>query len=143
MNIAIEEAKKSETDVPVGAIIVKDGQIIAKASNRKERDNDPTSHAEIIVIKEASKLLKSWRLDNTSIYITLEPCPMCASAILYSRIPNIYFGTYDILYGALSSKLDMRNIISFNSTVVGGIQEEKCSKLLKNFFNEQRIKNEY
>lgn len=139
MQIALDEAVKSPVDVPVGAIIVYKDKIIAKACNRKEIDNDATSHAEILVIKQAANILKSWRLANTSIYITLEPCPMCAAAILYSRIPDIFFGAYDPLYGAFGSALEMANFIKFRSHIIGGIQEKKCRKLLKNFFEEQRL----
>jgi len=138
MLIALEEAYKSSGDVPVGAIIVKDDKIIAKAFNQKEKENDATCHAEILVIKEASRIVGNWRLDNTVIYVTLEPCPMCAGAILHSRIPNVYFGAYDILYGALGSALDLRKYIKFKPCITGGIQEEKCSELLKNYFKVQR-----
>ncbi|MDD3014142.1 MAG: nucleoside deaminase [Candidatus Gastranaerophilales bacterium] len=138
MQIAIEEAHKSSIDVPIGAIIVKNDKIIAKAFNQKEKENDATNHAEILVIREASKILGNWRLDNTVLYVTLEPCPMCAGAILYSRIPNIYFGAYDSLYGAFGSALDLRTYIKFKPDITGGIQEEKCSNLLKNYFKLQR-----
>ncbi|MFH0703236.1 MAG: nucleoside deaminase [bacterium] len=139
MLIALEEAKKSFKDVPVGAIIVKNDEIIAKAHNQKEFKNDSTLHAEILAIREASNKLESWRLENTAIYVTLEPCPMCAAAILYSRIPNIFFGAYDSMYGALGSVLDMTNFIKFFPKITGGIQEEKCRELLKKFFQNQRI----
>lgn len=137
--VALTEAEKPQEDVPVGAILVRDDNIIAKAGNRKELENDVTSHAEILVIKEASKKLKSWRLDNTILYVTLEPCPMCAAAILYSRIPKVVFGAYDPLYGAFGTALDMRSYIKFQPEVIGGVQEEKCRELLKDFFKQQRI----
>jgi len=136
---ALEQAQKSGIDVPVGAVIVKDNEIIASACNQKEQTNDPTAHAEILVIREAAKKLGSWRLDNTIIYVTLEPCPMCASAILYSRIPVIYFGAYDSLYGAFGSAMNMTDFIKFKPQITGGIQEEKCSQILKDFFETQRI----
>ncbi|OGI00258.1 MAG: hypothetical protein A2104_01750 [Candidatus Melainabacteria bacterium GWF2_32_7] len=142
MLISLEEAAKSSKDVPVGAIIVKDDKIIARACNRKELENDATSHAEILAIQEASKATGNWRLDNTSIYITLEPCPMCATAILYSRIPNIYFGAYDPLYGALGSAMNMTEFIKFKPQIIGGIQEEECRRVLKNFFSKQRGNHE-
>jgi tRNA(adenine34) deaminase len=141
MAIALDVARKSSNDVPIGAIIVKDNKIIARACNRKELENDPTAHAEILAIREAANIVGNWRLDNTSIYITLEPCPMCAAAILYSRIPHVFFGAYDPLYGAFGSATDMQNLIKFNPSVIGGIKEEECSILLKNFFNEERIKH--
>ena len=139
MKIALEEAEKSDKDVPVGAVLVYNNEIIAKAHNCKELETDATSHAEILVIKEASKKFKNWRLNNTVLYVTLEPCPMCAAAILYSRIPKIVFGAYDPLYGAFGSTIDMRDLIKFNPEITGGILEEDCSRLLKDFFRNQRI----
>ncbi len=139
MEATLEEARKSGDDVPIGAVLVYNGKIIAKAHNRKELENDATSHAEILVIKEASKILKSWRLENTILYVTLEPCPMCAAAILYSRIPEIVFGAYDPLYGALVSALNMSDFIQFTPKITGGILEQECSKLIKDFFKKQRI----
>jgi len=138
MKITLEEAEKSDKDVPVGAVLVYNNEIIAKAHNRKELESDATSHAEILVIKEASKIFKNWRLDNTVLYVTLEPCPMCAAAILYSRIPKIVFGAYDPLYGAFGSTINMRDLIKFNPEIIGGILEEDCSEILKKFFQNQR-----
>jgi len=142
IKMALEEAQNSGNDVPIGAIIVKDNEIIARASNNKEKNNDPTGHAEILVIKQASSILKNWRLIDTTIYITLEPCPMCASAILYSRIPNVVFGAYDTLYGAFGSVLNMQDYIKFKPKIIGGIMEEECGNLLKNFFEDKRERNE-
>lgn len=138
MMLAVEEAKKSNTDVPVGAIIVKNGKIIAKSCNQKEQNNDPTAHAEILAIKQAAEITQNWRLTDVSMYVTLEPCPMCASAILYSRIPEIYFGAYDTLYGAMGSVLDMRRYLKFSASITGGIQEDECQKLLQDFFKQVR-----
>ena len=138
MKTAFEEAKKSGKDLPIGAVLVKDGKIIAKAHNKKELNNDPTGHAEIIVIKEAAKKFNSWRLDGTTLYVTLEPCPMCASAVLYSRIPEIVFGAYDLLYGAFGSVLNMTDYINYTPKITGGILEKECSELLKQFFKEKR-----
>lgn len=138
MLLAIEEAKKSEKDVPVGVIIVQDDKIIAKAHNTKELTNDPTAHAEILAIKQAANMIGEWRLDNTIMYVTLEPCPMCAAAILYSRIPQVFFGAYDSLYGAFGSVINMTDLIKPVPKITGGIHEEKCCKLLKEFFEEQR-----
>ncbi len=112
MTFALKAAKKSERDIAIGAIIVRNGEIISSACNRKELNNDVTEHAEIIVIKEASKKLNRWRLDDCDLYVTLEPCPMCAWAILQARIKNVYFGSYDTNYGALGSKLDLRRIFN-------------------------------
>lgn len=140
MKIALEEASNSSIDVPVGAVLIHNGQIIAKAHNKKEHSNDPTAHAEILAIQEASKKFNNWRLENTALYVTLEPCPMCASAILYSRIPLIVYGAYDPIYGALGSAIDMTKFINYKPQIIGGIEEERCSKLLKDFFSRQRVK---
>ncbi|MBD3256772.1 MAG: tRNA-specific adenosine deaminase [Candidatus Lokiarchaeota archaeon] len=141
LKIALEEAKKSGKDVPVGAVLVKNNEIIARAHNTKETDNDPAGHAEMIVIREAAGILNNWRLDNTILYVTLEPCPMCASAILYSRIPEIVFGATDQLYGAFGSVLNMADYINFQPRIVQGILEEHCSELLKTFFEKVRRGN--
>jgi len=138
METALREAEKSGDDVPVGAVLVYNNEIIAKAHNRKEQENDPTSHAEILVIKEASQKFQSWRLNNTILYVTLEPCPMCAAAILYGRIPKIVFGAYDPLYGAFGSTVNMCDLIKFNPEITGGILEEDCSRILKDFFEKKR-----
>ena len=138
MNTAIEEAKKTATDVPVGAVLVKDGKIIAKAHNSKELDNDITSHAEILVIRKAESIFNNWRLDGCELYVTLEPCPMCGWAILQSRISKIYFGSYDTNYGAFSSKLNLQKFCNNEIEIYGGILEEECDNILKNFFNKIR-----
>jgi len=131
---AVKLAKQSGKDVPVGAIIVKDGKIIAQSFNKKEKENDVTAHAEILAIRDAEKILNNWHLDGCIMYVTLEPCPMCASAIINSRISEVYFGAYDNLYGALGSVIDMRNVFNSKLKVTGGIREEECSELLKNFW---------
>ncbi len=138
MTFALKAAKKSERDIAIGAIIVRNGEIISSACNRKELNNDVTEHAEIIVIKEASKKLNRWRLDDCDLYVTLEPCPMCAWAILQARIKNVYFGSYDTNYGALGSKLDLRKILNSNTKVYGGIMEDECNNLLKTYFQNIR-----
>lgn len=135
MSAALAMAKKSDGDVPVGAVIVKDGQIIASACNTREKDNDITSHAEIIAIRQAEKVLGNWRLDGCEIYVTLEPCPMCGWAILQSRFKAVYFGSYDSNYGAFCSKIDLRTLSNNQKILVyGGIMEMECDKLLNDFF---------
>ncbi len=138
MQQAITLAKTTKQDVPIAAIIVKDNKIIAKAVNEREKKRNATLHAEIVAINEASKVLNNWHLDNCEIYVTLEPCPMCASAILQARIKKIYFGAYDYLYGAFGTKCDMRKIMNYSADVKGGILEQECTKILKDYFEEIR-----
>lgn len=140
MHKALELAKSSGGEIAVGAIIVKNGEIIAQAANRKEKDMDITSHAEILAIREAEKKLNSWRLDDCELYVTLEPCPMCSWAIITSRIKTVYFGSYDTNYGALGSKTDLRKLCNSNLTVYGGILEEECDKVLNECFKKIRNK---
>ncbi len=134
MQKAIEKAKTSENDIPVGAVIVKDNNIIAIAANEKEKNQDATSHAEIIAIKQAGKVLNNWRLNECEMYVTLEPCPMCASAVIQARINCVYFGAYDLLNGAFGSKSDMKMIMNSNISYKGGIMEKECLELLKKYF---------
>ena len=141
MEQVIEIAKKAGSDVPIAAIIVKNGEVISFAHNEKESNNDPTAHAEIIAIRMAGEKLGSWRLDDCELYSTLEPCPMCTWAILQSRIKTVYFGSFDPLYGALGSALDLRKMTNSNLKVYGGILEEKCDNIINAFWQETR-KNE-
>jgi tRNA(adenine34) deaminase len=138
MEQAIKVAKQAGEDIPVGAIIVKDGEIIASACNTKEKDNDVTSHAEILAIRQAEKVLGNWRLDGCEMYVTLEPCPMCGWAILQSRIKALYFGSYDSVYGAFFSKIDLRRIANSKLQVYGGILEKDCDKILADYFQKLR-----
>lgn len=138
MSISINEAKKSGRDVPVGAVVVKNGDVIATAHNERELDNDVTSHAEILAIRKAEQVLGNWRLDDCDLYVTLEPCPMCGWAILQSRIKNVYFGSYDTNYGAFFSKIDLRKFSTFAPNVYGGIMEKECDELLNSFFTDLR-----
>lgn len=138
MQKAIEQAKQTEKDVPVGAIIVKDNKIISFAHNEKEVDTDVTSHAEIVAIRKAEKILNNWRLEDCEIYVTLEPCPMCMWAILQSRIKTLYFGSFDKNYGACGSKIDLKEISNNKLKVYGGIMEEECDKILEEFFQKIR-----
>jgi len=137
MKKALKVAKQSGNDLPIGAVIVRSGEVIACASNQKERLNDPTAHAEILVIRQAAKRLNNWRLDDCEIYVTLEPCPMCAFALSQARIKAVYFGAYDSLYGACNS------VYNFNLNAKGGILEKECQALLKEYFDRMRSgKNE-
>ena len=142
MKEALKEAEKAykKLEVPVGAIIVKDGKIIARAYNQKESKTDTTKHAEILAIQKASKKLKSWRLIDCEMYVTLEPCTMCAGAIIHSRIKKVYIGAMDEKTGAVGSVLNLFEDYKFNHKpeVEKGILKEECESLLKQFFKELR-----
>ena len=142
MEQALKEAEKAykKLEVPVGAVIVKDGKIIARGHNQKETKTDTTKHAEMIAIQKASKKLKSWRLIDCEMYITLEPCTMCAGAIINSRIKKIYIGAMDEKTGADGSILNLFEDYPFNHKVEveKGIKQEECEKILKQFFKELR-----
>lgn len=134
MQEAINIANGSGADVPVGALIVKDGKIIASACNKKEKKNDSTAHAEILAIRQAGEALGNWRLDECELYVTLEPCPMCAWAILQSRIKTVYFGSFDTQYGALGSVLDLRKQANSKLNIYGGILEKECDNIIEDFW---------
>lgn len=138
MRRAIDLAKKANGEIPVGAIIVKDGEILVETFNQKEVLNDVTAHAEILAIREAEKKLGRWRLDDCEMYVTLEPCPMCAWAIINSRIKTVYFGAYDHNYGALGSAIDLRKLANSKLKVYGGIMEKECTEVLDEFFDKMR-----
>ena len=127
-------------DVPVGAIIVKNGNIIATGRNRREETGISSLHAEIDAINNASKTLGGWNLSGCTMYVTLEPCPMCAGAILMSRLDKVVFGAYEEKFGAVGSKLNLFYDYRFNHNVkfCGGILEEECGKILQNFFLKKR-----
>ena len=140
MKEALKEAKKAynKLEIPVGAVIVKDGKIIARAHNIKEEKQDTTKHAEIIAIQKASKKLETWRLNDCEMYVTLEPCAMCAGAIIQARLKKLYIGTMDQKTGACGSVLNLLQDFKFNHIVEleTGILKEDCEQILKNFFKE-------
>ncbi len=142
MQRAIEIAQKSGADVPVGALIIKNDEIISFACNEKEKNNDPTAHAEILAIKQAALLISNWRLEDCELYVTLEPCPMCAWAILQSRIKAVYFGSYDSQYGAFGSALDLRQQANSRLKVYGGILEKECDNVIREFWDGKRGNSE-
>lgn len=141
MKEALKEAHKALElkEVPVGAVIVKDNIIIARAHNLKESLKDTTAHAEILAIKEASKVLNNWRLNGCEMYVTLEPCPMCASAIAQARIGKLYIGAFDPTSGGCGSVIDVLGHAYLNYKVsVEWMYDEECSYVLKNFFESRR-----
>lgn len=144
MKMAIEEAKKASDigEVPIGAVIVKNDEIIARAHNLRESKKDPTAHAEYLAIQKASKFLNSWRLEESQLYVTLEPCVMCAGAIVMSRIPHVIYGAKDPKGGCAGSLMDLLQEPRFNhrAQVEIGVMEEACSQLLTEFFRNIRKK---
>ena len=144
MNESIRLAQKafSEGEVPVGAIVVKNDNIIGRGYNQRERLNDPTAHAEILAITAASSTLEDWRLSDCTLYVTKEPCPMCAGAIINSRVSNLIFGAYDEEKGCCGSLYQLcgdRRLDS-RTAVKGGVEEDKCTAILQEFFNLKRDK---
>ena len=139
---ALKEAEKSANfdEVPVGAVIVKDGKIIARGHNLRERSNDPTAHAEIMAIRKACKKLKSWRLESCTIYVTIEPCSMCAGTILWTRMQRVVYGANDPKGGALGSSYNLFEVKNINHKVeiTRGVLENRCAGLMTSFFRNKR-----
>ena len=144
MNLAIEEAKKAAEigEVPIGAVIVYKDEVIAKAHNLRETTQNATTHAELIAIQEACKTIGSWRLEETTLYVTLEPCPMCAGAILQSRIPRVVYGARDMKAGCVDSLYHLLTDSRFNHMceVTEGVLAKECGSLLSQFFRDLREK---
>ena len=144
MRAALKEAEKAKqkNEVPIGAVIVKDNRIIARGHNTREKTNQVIDHAEMRAIRKANKKLNSWRLDGCDIYVTLEPCPMCAGAMIQSRIRAIYFGAFDPKAGACGSVINLFKDATWNhkNLVIPGVLENECSKKISDFFRELREK---
>ena len=143
MRLAIEEAEAAlaEDEVPIGAVIVSlDGGVVGRAHNQREQLLDPTAHAEMIAITQAAQALRSWRLENTILYVTLEPCPMCAGAIVQARMPFVVYGTADPKAGACHTLYQITSDARLNhrARVVGGVLDERCAALLSDFFAAKR-----
>ena len=142
MELALSEARAAAAagDVPVGALIVRDGEVLAASGNRTLRDQDPTAHAESIVIRETASTLKSWRLDRCVLYVTLEPCAMCAGAIVLARLPRVVFGAWDDKAGMAGSVGDLLRHPKLNHRpeVLAGVRGAECGALLTQFFHERR-----
>lgn len=142
MRLALAEARKAGYDVPVGALLVaSDGRLLAKAHNTRERDSDPSGHAELVVLREVARETGTWRLGGCTLYVTLEPCAMCATAIVDVGLDRVVFGAWDTRLGAAGSKYDILRDKAHGSDVqvVGGILEKECSELLSRFFKSQRL----
>lgn len=144
MRMALEQAAKSAAigEVPIGAVLAYEGMILAQAHNHREAWQDPTAHAELIVIREGAKALGQWRLIDTTLYVTLEPCAMCLGAIVLARIPRLVFGAKDPKAGACGSVLDFASDPRLNHRVevVGGMLEEESQRMLTGFFKELRVR---
>jgi tRNA(adenine34) deaminase len=138
MSLALAEAQRAlPRDVPVGAVLVYQGELLAQACNQREAENNPVGHAEILTLQIAADRLGQWRLKDTILYVTLEPCPMCASAIMQARVGQVVFGAYDPILGACGSRYGLLTSTP-ELPVLGGIQEEACAHLLRTFFREAR-----
>jgi len=144
MKMALQLAEQAgrRGEVPVGAILVKGDQVLAKGHNRCIELNDPTAHAELLVLRKAGKSLKNYRLNNTVIYVTLEPCPMCVSAMVHGRISRLVYGAAEPKFGAVESKFNLLKKNGFNHKVgvTSGILKKECAEVLKVFFKERRSK---
>jgi len=142
MRAALREARRAfeEEEVPVGAVIVHGDRVIGRAHNQRERLKDPTAHAEMVAITQAAAALESWRLDGTTLYVTLEPCLMCAGAIVNARIPRVVFGAPDRRFGACGSLYQVGRDPRLNHSfeLTGGVLEEECVAILQQFFSEKR-----
>jgi tRNA(adenine34) deaminase len=142
MKVAIAEARKAEGhgDVPIGAAVFRGEELLAAAGNERELRRDPTAHAEVLAIRAAAELLGGWRLPGTTLYVTLEPCAMCAGAIVLARIPLVVFGTQDPKAGAAGSVLDVlaEPALNHSPEVVSGVREAECADLLRAFFSSRR-----
>jgi len=142
MRFALRQAQMAfeQGEVPIGVVIVHNGQVIALAHNEREQRNDPTAHAEVLAIQRAAKVLESWRLTDATLYVTLEPCPMCAGAIMQSRIKQLVYGAMDLKGGATGSVMNVLDYTLWNHRVdvVAGVLEDECKDILKLFFKKLR-----
>jgi len=142
MHLALEEARLAfeKGEVPIGAVVVHNQQVIARAHNEKELRQDPTAHAEILAVQRATKALGAWRLSEATLYVTLEPCPMCAGALVQARLKTLVFGAADSKGGAVGSVTNVLDVNRWNHRieVISGVLEEECAQILKEFFRKLR-----
>ena len=145
MSRALDEARRAldTGDVPVGAVVIRDGVVIAGAANRREADQDPTAHAEILALRRAAQVVGSWRLERCTLYVTLEPCTMCAGALVLARLPRLVYGAADPKAGAAGSLYDLVREPRLNHRldVVSGVLADDCGRLLVSFFRARRPQN--
>ena len=139
---ALKEAELAalEDEVPIGCVVVKEGNIIARGHNQRDKTNNPLGHAEILAIKKASEVLNDWQLVDCELYVTIEPCIMCGGALIQSRIKKVIFGAPDLKGGAFGSSINIldANNINHRPEVISGVLEEKCSKIIKDYFKSKR-----
>ncbi|CAG9623549.1 tRNA adenosine(34) deaminase TadA [Sutcliffiella rhizosphaerae] len=144
MQLAIEEAKKAEdlNEVPIGAVLTVDGEVVASGYNLRETTQRSITHAEILVLDQACEVLKTWRLEDATLYVTLEPCPMCAGAIIQSRVKRVVFGAKDPKAGCAGSLMNLLQDNRFNhqTEITSGVLEEECGEMLSSFFRKLRKK---
>lgn len=142
MEMALEEARQAarEGEIPVGAVLVREGQVLARNHNRREQDRDATAHAEVLVLREACRQLGRWRLSDTALYVTLEPCTMCAGAIWNARVGRLVYGAWDSAAGACGSQFNLpaHPSLNFRTQVTAGVMEEECRKILQDFLKARR-----
>lgn len=142
MEMALEEARQAarEGEIPVGAVLVREGRVVARNHNRREQDRDATAHAEVLVLREACRQLGRWRLSDTALYVTLEPCPMCAGAIWNARVGRLVYGAWDSAAGACGSQFNLpaHPSLNFRTQVTAGVLEEECRKILQDFLKTRR-----
>jgi tRNA(adenine34) deaminase len=145
MQEALEDARQAEAagEVPVGAVIVKDGRVIGRGGNRRQYGKDPTAHAEMVAIRQAAEEIGDWRLEHTTLYVTLEPCPMCAGAIVLARIPRVVYGAGDPKAGAVGSLMNLLDDSRLNhrAEVVQGVLAGECGEILSDYFLKLRQRN--
>ncbi|SFL96003.1 tRNA(adenine34) deaminase [Pelosinus propionicus DSM 13327] len=145
MGLALEEAQKAYMigEVPIGAVLVLDGQVVAAGHNMRESWYDATAHAEMIAIREACQKLKRWRLTGLTLYVTIEPCPMCAGALVMSRIDRLVYGSADVKAGAIESifNIAQNDALNHSMVVTSGIRANECAQIMKDFFKQRRKKN--
>ncbi len=137
--MALAQRAEELDEVPVGAVVVKDGEIIARAYNTRETDKMATHHAEVVAIEEACRALGGWRLIGATLYVTMEPCVMCAGAIINARVPRVVYGTRDLRFGAFGSLLNLADVpLNHKPEIVGGVLEDECREMLQSYFKKKR-----